>query len=96
MKLFNLFAGARLYRIKESNARYAAREGYRIFRHCALPRTGAAHAAIEITTGTDCGDYMESIYFRILFSFLLYNRSFSESYFFSNHSKYQQFPRIHC
>ncbi|VDK89219.1 unnamed protein product [Litomosoides sigmodontis] len=45
--------GARLYRIKESNARYAARQGYKIFRHCALPRTGAAHAAIEITTATD-------------------------------------------
>ncbi|EFO23260.1 acyltransferase [Loa loa] len=45
--------GARLYRIKESNARYAAREGYKVFRHCALPRTGAAHATIEITTNAD-------------------------------------------
>ncbi|MCP9257752.1 Protein CBR-ACL-12 [Dirofilaria immitis] len=45
--------GARLYLIKESNARYAAREGYKIFRHCALPRSGAAHAAIEIATNAN-------------------------------------------
>uniref|UniRef100_A0A915PUU7 Phospholipid/glycerol acyltransferase domain-containing protein n=1 Tax=Setaria digitata TaxID=48799 RepID=A0A915PUU7_9BILA len=48
--------GARLYRIKESNARYAAREGYKIYRHCALPRSGAAHAAIEVTATDNYGN----------------------------------------
>lgn len=79
-----LFLGARLYRIKESNARYAAREGYKIFRHCALPRTGAAHAAIEVTTGANYGSYMEPNCFRIFLDV----SSFSELYFFRNHWGY--------
>ncbi|VDO41893.1 unnamed protein product [Onchocerca flexuosa] len=56
--------GGRLYLIKENNARYASREGYKIFRHCALPRSGAAHAAIEITTGDSWGKFVESDVFR--------------------------------
>ncbi|MFH4976601.1 hypothetical protein AB6A40_003310 [Gnathostoma spinigerum] len=40
--------GSRLYLIKESNAKYAAKTGQPIFKHCALPRSGAAHAVLDV------------------------------------------------
>ncbi|VDM95970.1 unnamed protein product [Thelazia callipaeda] len=50
--------GARLYLIKKRNAQYAIREGYKVFRHCALPRSGAAHAALQVTT--DSANYSDN------------------------------------
>lgn len=40
--------GSRLFLIKESSARFAERMGLKPLQHCALPRTGAAHAILDL------------------------------------------------
>lgn len=54
--------GARLYKIRETNARYVARESLKLFKHCALPRIGAAHSTIVATVrDKSAGDSSDSL-----------------------------------
>ncbi|VDN54211.1 unnamed protein product [Dracunculus medinensis] len=41
--------GSRLFLIKENNKRFAEKIGHKVYKHCALPRVGAAHAALGIS-----------------------------------------------
>jgi len=40
--------GSRLFLIKESGARFAEKNGLKPLKHCAHPRTGAAHAVLDV------------------------------------------------
>ena len=40
--------GSRLFLIKESAARFAEKLGLKQLNHCAHPRTGAAHAVMDV------------------------------------------------
>lgn len=48
--------GSRLYLIKRSSAQFANRLGLKPLEHCALPRSGAAHAILDIAGKLEQGD----------------------------------------
>lgn len=50
--------GSRLFLIKESSARFATRLGLKPLQHCALPRTGAAHAILDLAGKASDDDKM--------------------------------------
>uniref|UniRef100_A0A7E4VI63 PlsC domain-containing protein n=1 Tax=Panagrellus redivivus TaxID=6233 RepID=A0A7E4VI63_PANRE len=45
--------GSRLFLIKDSEQRFAAKNGIAPFKHCAHPRTGAAHAVLDVAGPSD-------------------------------------------
>ncbi|KAE9548880.1 hypothetical protein FO519_007905 [Halicephalobus sp. NKZ332] len=45
--------GSRLYLIKNSEKRFAEKNGLEPFKHCAHPRTGAAHTVLDVCGPTD-------------------------------------------
>ncbi|VDM39853.1 unnamed protein product [Toxocara canis] len=45
--------GSRLFLIRESNARYAKKNGLKIFKNCALPRSSGVHAVFEVAGKRD-------------------------------------------
>lgn len=45
--------GSRLYLIKNSEKKFAEKNGLEPFKHCAHPRTGAAHAVLDVCGPTD-------------------------------------------
>lgn len=40
--------GSRLYLIRDAEVKFAEKNGFKPFVHCAHPRTGAAHAVLDV------------------------------------------------
>ncbi|VDK26780.1 unnamed protein product [Anisakis simplex] len=63
--------GSRYYLIRESNARYAKKNGLKQFRHCALPRSGGAHAVFDVAGKCDGRFNRELCYSKIYNCFIV-------------------------